>query len=142
MRVQRDDDSTDFNRHIGPAAAARLAKLIGEPLAKGSALPEPQDLSAWWDRVERVLDSVNPAVQLADIDQQGCTNLGPIILGDVAWKVIRSTHIRDWPAFRRAVERRFGISSADLEEALYAAKPAVGEAAWAFVCRVEDERAK
>lgn len=89
-----------------------------------------------------MLLSINKRVRLEDLNYHGCARLAPILLGDVAWKVIKDRRIMDWDDFRTEVDRRFGLSASDLQEALYSAKPAQGEQAWAFICRVEDERAK
>ena len=119
IRITKDEDAVDFNTFIGPTVVAKITKLLGGPLAADSSLPEPMDLSSWWDKVERVLLSINKRVRLEDLNVHGCAHLAPLLLGDVAWKVIKDCRITDWEDFHIEVDRRFGLLASDLQEALH-----------------------
>ena len=84
MRLKRESDLVDINRHISTKVAGDILRVVGEPLGKDT-IPHPRDLTHWWSKVERALEALNPRVSLQAIDARGCGNVAPIVLGDTAW---------------------------------------------------------
>jgi hypothetical protein len=67
-------------------------------------------------------------------------NLGPLLVGSLGWQQLRGKDIDDWLKFQRAVEEVFGLTRQQLEDQFFTLEPAPGEAASAFLMRVEVAR--
>lgn len=43
--------------------------------------------------------------------------LGPHILGDAVWQLVRLDDVSNWGQFKRSVERRFGLTTGERDAA-------------------------
>ena len=139
VSVDQDMNRCDINIFISNKVTTSLAKLVGKPLGAES-LPELQDLTPVWDRWERALQGINANVRLANINSRGIENLGPILLGDAAWRAVAQETMLDWLDFKSVVTNRFGLTTSEMRRRFYDQQPTKGEAACDFVTRVEAER--
>lgn len=90
--------------------------------------------------MERVLAGLICDFDPEDVEWAHLRNLGPELLGEPVWELVKPARPDSWRELRHVVERRFGLSRKQLLDAFYAMRPHPGEAANAFLLRVEDMR--
>ena len=89
MRIREAADEVDLNAYIPNKVAKDILSVMGAPLSKGETVPAPKDLRNFWKNVERSITGLNGNVRLPGLTSQGCHNLGPIILGETAYAVVK-----------------------------------------------------
>ena len=119
--------------------AKDIIGIVGAPLGKRD-LPEPADLRGFWSSVERALTGLNKTMELKNINNKGCHNLAPVILGEACYEAIRLENFWTWDDFKTVVNMRFGLSEDQLSAQFYAIRLKAGEAGHDFMCRMEDKR--
>lgn len=67
-------------------------------------------------------------------------NLAPTVLGARGWHHFAGQVFWGWSEFKEAVEKEFGLSTADLEARLFSMEMERDEEAYKFVLRVENAR--
>ena len=77
-------------------------------------LPEPRDLTSWWDSVERAVRSCGTNVFLPMLNARGIANLGPVLLGDVAWRIVMADTPANWSDLKQIVNSRWGLTQWEL----------------------------
>lgn len=79
---------------------------------------------------------------MGDLERQHLVQLAPLMLGGMAWDTIRWEHFDCWVTFKAAVERTFGLTRQQLEDAFFSMVPAASESTDAFILRVESRRVR
>lgn len=79
------------------------------PLGSDTTLPAIQDLTEFWRDCEQVLETVDPEVELGQLQSRAIRGLGPLLLGKAAWKIVEAESPESWRAFRQEVENEFGL---------------------------------
>ena len=81
-----------------------------KPLSTNYKMPCKQDLSGFWNRVERALKGLGKSIITSHFDENHIRVVAPVILGDAVWDLFSEINYRDWSTFKSTVERRFGLT--------------------------------
>ena len=95
-RIRGPVEEVDVNIHLPNQVVKDILTVVKEPLSKTGKLPEPQDLTAFWKTVERALTGLNSMVDLKKINNRGCHNIAPVILGDAVYGFFEGMYFRAW----------------------------------------------
>ena len=101
-----------------------------------------QDLSQFWITCERAIDGLSSAFSVMDLTAAHLHKLAPLMLGSTAWEVVKDIPFMDWDSFKEAVERNFGLTRQQLEDAFFSMTPTNNENPDDFILRVENKRVK
>ena len=114
--------------------------------ATDSTLPRRQDLSDFWEHIERAVSGLGSSISIADFDASHIRAIAPLILGQHAWSVVRGSlsdgnGLQDWRTLKKIVEARFGLPRKALIDAFYNMRIAEGQELGSFILHVEDMHA-
>ena len=129
----------EVNAHVPNRVAKDLMGVIGQPLG-GARCPTPADLRPFWRKVERAIEGLNGTIRLSQVNNRGCHNLAPIILGEATYTALKGVHFDGWEHFKQEVDQRFGLTVEEIETEFYSMRPAAGELVHKFILRVEEAR--
>ena len=63
-----------------------------------------RDLGVFWEQCKRVLGGLGPTVVLAGLRREHLVQVGPLLLGDAVWAVVREEKFTNWDSFKDVVE--------------------------------------
>ena len=58
VKIEKEADRADLNKFVSNKLAAEIMKILRQPLS-GDAIPELQDLTPFFNRVERAVAGIN-----------------------------------------------------------------------------------
>ena len=73
---------------------------------------EPCDLGVLWERCERVLCGLGPTITFPMLRRAHLMQVGPLLLGEAIWAVLRDQSFEGWESFKTVVEDRNGLTEA------------------------------
>ena len=73
---------------------------------------EPHDLGVFWECCERVLCGLGPTITLPMLWRAHLMQVGPLLLGEAIWAVLRDQSFKGWESFKAVVEDRCGLMEA------------------------------
>ena len=103
--------SSNLGSFISNKTKAEIQRLV-TPLAK-SELPDPQDLSLFWDDCEQALEGVHPSIQTGLMGPLEVSMVAPVLLGAAGWHALKHLHpgaIPTWHEFKRITNEHFGLN--------------------------------
>jgi hypothetical protein len=87
---------------------------LHKPLADDK-IPEPADLSLFWDNAEDILAGMHPSIDVDTLSRSAIASLGPCVLGRAGWRAIMSANSgnapRDWDELKKITNAEFGLTS-------------------------------
>ena len=90
-------------------------------------MPPPQDLADHWERCETVINGLGMHVSANTLSREVVRNLAPFLLGAPVWSAVREETFDSWVSLRAVVERRFGLTTDQVQDAFFSMRPAPGE---------------
>ena len=73
---------------------------------------EPRNLGVFWEHCKRVLCGLGPTIALPTLRREHLMQVGPLLLGEVIWAVLRDQSFEGWESFKAVVEDRYGLTEA------------------------------
>ena len=73
---------------------------------------EPRDLGVFWECCERVLCGLGSTITLPTLRWENLMQVGPILLGEVIWTVLRDQSFEEWESFKAVMEDGYGLTEA------------------------------
>ena len=67
VRMKEASDEVDLNAFVPNRVAKDILGIMGDPLSKRD-IPEPSNLTSFWNRVERALNGLNEDVDLSKLN--------------------------------------------------------------------------
>lgn len=113
---------------------------ICPPLCKENNRPIRQDLTVFWNRVERNLPGLCADFEWDRLGGQELGTLGPYLLGEGAWKKLPRKEFLSWEDFKMVVDRAVGLTSGAMRMAFLGLNKDRGETDEAYILRCEEER--
>ena len=117
-----------------------MSKLITPLVTAADKLPQPTDLTLFWQNAESVVEGLDLNVPLEQLGSAAIAKLAPVIIGQAGWAILTPTP-NSWKEVKEAATARFGLTADRLEDAFFQLKPEANESTANFVCRVEGVRA-
>ena len=93
-----------------PLKMLKMLSHLLQPLSSSDKILPIQDLSDYWERTECALNGFSDQFDAGDLQQVHLRNLGPIILGQAVWTLMKCLPFNDWDEFKATVEERFGLT--------------------------------
>ena len=90
-------------------------------------MPPPQDLADHWEWCEIVVNGLRTHVSANTPSREVVRNLAPVLLGEPVWSAVREETFDSWVNLRAVVERRFGLTTDQVQDAFFSMRPAPGE---------------
>ena len=114
--------------------------------ATDGTLPRRQDLSDFWEHIERAVSGLGSSISIANFDASHIRAIAPLILGQHAWSVVCGSlsdgnGLQDWRTLKKTVEAWFGLPRKALIDAFYNMRIAEGQELGSFILHIEDMHA-
>ena len=90
-------------------------------------MPPPQNLADHWERCETVINGLRMRMSANTLSREAVRNLAPFLFGAPVWSAVREETFDSWVSLRAAVERRFRLTTNQVQDAFFSMRPAPGE---------------